>query len=147
MIRATVLWLALTTAAFAVEPDEVLDNPDLEARARTLSQDIRCLVCRNESIDESNAQLAKDLRMLVRERLVAGDTDGEVMDFLVSRYGEYVLLTPRADGVNLLLWWAAPVLFLGGLGIALIYVRGRGKPDAAELTEAEKARVAELMDD
>ena len=144
MIRALVLWLALAGAAFAVEPDEILEDPVLEERARELSKGIRCLVCRNESIDESNAELAKDLRILVRERLLEGDSDEEVIDFLVSRFGEYVLLTPRADGANLLLWWAAPVLFLGGLGIALVYVRGRRENPDEELSEAEKARLAEL---
>ncbi len=146
MIRALLIWLVLAGAAFAVEPDEILDDPVLEERARELSKGIRCLVCRNESIDESNAELARDLRLLVRERLVEGDTDDEVIDFLVSRYGEYVLLTPRATGANLVLWVAAPVLLLGGLGIAAAYLRSRRKNDApAELSEEEKARLADLM--
>lgn len=148
MIRALVLWLALAGAAFAVEPDEILSDPVLEERARELSKGIRCLVCRNESIDESNAELARDLRLLVRERLVEGDSDEEVIDYLVSRFGEYVLLTPRADGVNLLLWWAAPILFLGGLGIAAIYVRGRKEEPAPDgLSDAEKERLSELTRD
>ncbi|MEO0916364.1 MAG: cytochrome c-type biogenesis protein [Pseudomonadota bacterium] len=148
MIRALVLWLALAGAAFAVEPDEILDDPVLEERARELSKGIRCLVCRNESIDESNAELARDLRLLVRERLVEGDSDTEVIDYLVGRFGEYVLLTPRATGANLILWWAAPVLFLSGLGLALIYVRGR-RTDAGPdtLSESEKARLARLIDE
>ncbi|NND18881.1 MAG: cytochrome c-type biogenesis protein CcmH, partial [Silicimonas sp.] len=91
MIRVLLLWLALASAALAVQPDEILQDPALEARARELSKDLRCLVCRNESIDESNAELARDLRILVRERLVEGDTDEEVIDFVVARYGEYVL--------------------------------------------------------
>lgn len=148
MIRTLILWLAMAGAAFAVEPDEMLDDPVLEDRARELSKGLRCLVCRNESIDESNAELARDLRILVRERLVEGDSDEEVIDYLVSRFGEYVLLTPRADGVNLLLWWAAPVLFLGGLGIAALYLRGRGSDPAPEgLSEAEKERLSELTRD
>ncbi len=148
MIRALILWLALASAAFAVEPDEILDDPVLEERARELSKGIRCLVCRNESIDESNAELARDLRILVRERLVEGDSDDEVIDFLVSRYGEYVLLTPRATGANLVLWLAAPVLFLGGLAIALGYVRSlKETPSPETLSESEKARLAELIDD
>lgn len=148
MIRAFLLWLAMAGAALAVQPDEILDDPVLEERARELSKGIRCLVCRNESIDESNAELARDLRILVRERLVEGDSDSEVIDFLVSRYGEYVLLTPRATGANLLLWWAAPILFVSGLGIALVYVRGRrGTPGPEELSKSEKQRLAELMKD
>lgn len=148
MIRVLFLWLAFATAAFAVEPDEILSDPVLEERARELSKGIRCLVCRNESIDESNAELARDLRILVRERLVEGDSDAEVIDFLVSRFGEYVLLTPRATGVNLVLWWAAPVLFLIAMAIALVYVRGRGAPTPTDqLSDAERARLAELVDD
>ena len=145
MIRVLILWLALAGAAFAVEPDEILDDPVLEERARELSKGIRCLVCRNESIDESNAELARDLRILVRERLVEGDTDDQVIDFLVSRYGEYVLLTPRADGVNLILWIAAPVLLLGGLAIAFGYMRSRRDEPAPDgLSDDEKAPLAEL---
>lgn len=148
MIRSFLFWLMLAGAAFAVEPDEILDDPVLEERARELSKGIRCLVCRNESIDESNAELARDLRLLVRERLVEGDSDDEVIDYLVSRFGEYVLLAPRADGVNLLLWWAAPVLFLGGLGIAGVYLRGRREnPVPEELSDAEKERLNELTSD
>src|SRR6056297_550684 len=100
MIRALIFWLVLSGAAYAVEPDEILPDPVLEERARELSKGIRCLVCRNESIDESNAELARDLRLLVRERLVEGDSDTEVIDFVVARYGEYVLLRPTASGAN-----------------------------------------------
>lgn len=145
MIRVLILWLALAGAAFAVEPDEILDDPVLEGRARELSKGLRCLVCRNESIDESNAELARDLRILVRERLVEGDTDEEVIDFLVSRYGEYVLLTPKATGANLVLWVAGPVLLLIGLGVALGYLRSRRPEAMAEaLTDEEKSRLDEL---
>ncbi|MEM6385081.1 MAG: cytochrome c-type biogenesis protein [Pseudomonadota bacterium] len=148
MIRVVFLWLVMATAAFAVQPDEILDDPVLEERARALSKDIRCLVCRNESIDESNAELARDLRLLVRERLVQGDDDEEVIDFLVARYGEYVLLTPRATGANLLLWWAAPILFLIALAIAFVYVRGRRETATGDaLSDAEQARLTELMKD
>ena len=148
MIRVLVLWLAMATAAFAVQPDEILDDPVLEERARELSKGIRCLVCRNESIDESNAELARDLRLLVRERLVEGDSDDQVIDFLVSRYGEYVLLTPRATGANLVLWLAPVILFAIALAIALVYVRGRRDPVTDDgLSEAEKARLAKLMEE
>lgn len=146
MIRTLVLWLMLAGAAFAVEPDEILEDPALEQRAREISKGLRCLVCRNESIDESNAELARDLRILVRERLTGGDSDAEVVDFVVSRYGEYVLLNPRATGVNLILWVAAPALLLGGLGIALMYLRRRQTgPGPEALSDDEKVRVAELL--
>jgi cytochrome c-type biogenesis protein CcmH len=131
-----------------VQPDEVLADPALEARARALSQGLRCLVCRNENIDESNADLARDLRLLVRERLVAGDTDAEVIAYLVDRYGEYVLLEPPATGSNLILWVAGPALLVVALGGAAIYLRRRrSAPEAAAppLSEAERARLAELL--
>lgn len=148
MIRALVFWLALAGTALAVQPDEMLGDPLLEERARELSKGLRCLVCRNESIDESNAVLARDLRILVRERLVEGDTDDEVLDFLVARYGEYVLLSPRATGSSLILYVAGPVMLLAGLGLALFYLRGRrAEPEAEELSEAERERLAQLMDE
>ena len=133
-------------AAAAVQPDEVLDDPVLETRARAISAELRCLVCQNESIDESNADLARDLRILVRERLVEGDTDDEVIDFVVARYGEFVLLRPNASGVNLVLWLAGPILFLLALVMLWASFRGR-KPAASEgLSEAEEARLRELLD-
>lgn len=105
IVSAFLLW---SSAAFAVQPDEQLADPALEARARSISREIRCVVCQSESIDDSNAPLARDLRLLVRERIVAGDTDEEVSDFLVARYGDYVLLKPRVQ-TNTLLLWAAPL--------------------------------------
>jgi len=147
MIRALIFWFALAGSALAVEPGEILDDPVLEERARDISKGIRCLVCRNESIDESNAELARDLRLLVRERLVEGDSDEEVVDFLVSRFGEYVLLTPQANGVNLILWVAGPVLLLGGLGIAFAYLRRRDGGEAPDdLSEEERERLSQLLD-
>lgn len=136
--------------AYAVQPDEVLDDPVLEARARALSVDLRCLVCRNESIDESNAELAREMRLLVRERLVAGDTDAEVIDYLVTRYGEYVLLRPVVGGVNIILWVAAPGMFLLALGTSFVYLRRRRITSEAmpkALSKAEQARLKELMGD
>ena len=149
MIRALVLMLVLAMPAHAVQPDEVLADPVLEARARELSQGLRCLVCRNESIDESNAELARDLRLLVRERLVAGESDLEALQFIVDRYGEYVLLKPLPTGSNLMLWVAGPVMLLAGLGLAGAFVRRRRGTDApvAALTEAESARLAEILKD
>jgi cytochrome c-type biogenesis protein CcmH len=105
-----ILSLMLATPVAAVQPDEILADPVMEERARDISAGLRCLVCRNESIDESNAELARDLRLLVRERLVAGDTNDEVVDFVVDRYGEYVLLRPTLTGANLVLWIAGPVM-------------------------------------
>jgi len=112
MKRLLLILALLASPLWAVQPDEVLDDPALEARARELSQGLRCLVCRNESIDESNASLARDLRILLRERLVAGDSDEEAVDFIVDRYGEYVLLNPQATGANWLLWGAGPLMLL-----------------------------------
>ncbi len=140
--------LALAAPARAVQPDEVLADPALEARARDLSQGLRCLVCRNENIDESNADLARDLRLLVRERLVAGDSDAEVIAWLVDRYGEYVLLEPPATGSNLILWVAGPALLVVALGGAGLYLRRRrSAPEAAAapLSETERARLAEIL--
>ncbi|MEL6517963.1 MAG: cytochrome c-type biogenesis protein [Pseudomonadota bacterium] len=148
MKRLALILCLIAAPVLAVQPDEVLDNPVLEDRARTLSEGLRCLVCRNESIDESNADLARDMRILVRERLVAGDSDEQVIAFLVERYGEYVLLNPTATGANLLLWLAAPGMLLLGGGIAVVYLRGRAKPAAAEtLSDVEKERLAELLKD
>lgn len=151
MIRAVFLLLVLCIAlpAFAVEPDEILDDPVLEDRARELSKGLRCLVCRNESIDESNAELAKDLRLLVRERLVAGDNNDEVIAYVVARYGEYVLLTPQKDGANLLLWLAGPVMFGVALLTAGVYLRSRRSATERKisgLSGDEEARLKELLE-
>lgn len=143
------LILVLAGPAFAVEPDEILDDPVLEERARELSKDLRCLVCRNESIDESNADLARDLRVLVRERLVAGDTNVEVIDYVVDRYGEYVLLRPQATGSNWLLWAAGPAMLLVAAIMSIFYLRGRAAPaarDDNQLTEEERDRLKKILD-
>lgn len=143
-----ILMLALATPALAVQPDEVLQDTALEERARDLSKGLRCLVCRNESIDESNAPLARDLRVLLRERLVAGDTDAEAIDFIVDRYGEYVLLQPTTSGANVLLWAAGPLMLLMALMIGYGYLRRRSlaAPVAAEpLSEAEEARLKDIL--
>ena len=118
MKRLVLILMMLASPLMAVQPDEVLDDPVLETRARDISTGLRCLVCRNESIDESNAELARDLRLLVRERLVAGDTDEQVVAFIVDRYGEYVLLKPKATGANLMLWLAGPIMLLIAAGMA-----------------------------
>ncbi|OED48002.1 cytochrome c-type biogenesis protein [Leisingera sp. S232] len=147
-IMATVVMVP--APVFAVEPDEVLQDPALEARARELSEELRCLVCRNESIDESNADLARDLRVLLRERLVAGDSNSEAIGFIVDRYGEYVLLKPTVRGANLLLWAAGPLMLLAALAIGVFYVRGRArKPKASEqgLSAEEQQRLREILED
>src|SRR5215510_10164486 len=109
-----------TQLSAAVQPGEMLSNPALEARARGLSQQLRCMVCQNESIDESDAPLAHDLRVLVRERLKAGDSDGQVLDFLVARYGEFVLLKPRLSWRTAILWGLPPALLLGGITLLVV---------------------------
>ncbi len=155
MTRAALLALLLALTAplpgpaLAVQPDEILDDPALEARAREISRGLRCLVCRNESIDESNADLARDMRLLVRERLVEGDTDQQVLAFIVDRYGEYVLLQPTLTGSNLALWLAAPAMLLAGGGIALVYLRRRkARPEPEEkLSAEERARLKDLLGD
>ena len=144
------LLLALATPALAVLPDEILPDPALEERARDISAGLRCLVCRNESIDESNATLARDLRLLVRERLVAGDTDQEVVDFVVARYGEYVLLRPTLTGSNIVLWLAPAILLVLGAGLSVVYVRRRAQspaPTEAALSPEEQARLKDLLQD
>ena len=145
-MRRLALLLALVAApAFAVEPDEVLDDPALEARARDISAGLRCPVCRNESIDESNAGVSRDLRLMVRERLVAGDSDAEAVQAVVDRYGEYVLLRPDASGANLILWLAAPgLLFLAG-GVAFVSIRRRASGPEDRLTEDEEARLRDIL--
>jgi cytochrome c-type biogenesis protein CcmH len=152
-LRSIVLALALigTAPALAVQPDEVLADPALEARARALSKELRCMVCQNQSIDDSDAPLARDLRLLVRERLTAGDSDTKVIDFLTARYGEFVLLKPRFNAGTALLWLAPLIaLALGGAGVVAALRRRRAKPESADaaepvLTAAERARVMELL--
>ncbi len=139
-----VLWLA--SPAHAVQPDEILADPGLEARARALSQQLRCLVCRNENIDNSDAGLAGDLRVLLRERLSAGDSDAAAMEFIVERYGEFVLLKPTIQGANLLLWLAGPLMLLAGGALALTMQRRRSaQAEAAPLSADDQARLADLL--
>ncbi len=141
--------LVAPIVAGAVEPDEVLADPVLEARARDLSKELRCLVCQNQSIDDSNAGLAKDLRVLVRQRLVAGDSDDEVLDYVVARYGDFVLLRPPIKPVTYLLWFGPAVIL--ALAIFGLYRMFRGRTSTATgaqpLSEEEMRRVRELMDD
>ncbi|KQX41943.1 hypothetical protein ASD04_17915 [Devosia sp. Root436] len=142
-LRALLLALCLVTPVMALSPDEVLDDPVLEQRARDISAGLRCLVCQNQSIDDSDADLAKDLRVLVRERLLAGDSDEAVRQYLVDRYGEYVLLNPRVNSHTILLWIAAPGLLLIGLGTLLVVGRRRRAVEAG-LSAEEQAALEEL---
>jgi cytochrome c-type biogenesis protein CcmH len=140
--------IAFSTAVLAVEPGEQLADPRQEARARALSTELRCLVCQNQSIDDSNAPLAKDLRVLVREQITVGKTDTEVISYVVARYGEFVLLRPRLTWSTALLW-LAPLLLLGGTGYAL-YTRARrpsAVTQAAPLSDAEEKRLKRLLDE
>ncbi|MFN3547610.1 MAG: cytochrome c-type biogenesis protein CcmH [Mesorhizobium sp.] len=149
LLAALVVALALGLsggAARAVLPDEVLDDPALEARARELSTHLRCLVCQNQSIDDSNAELARDLRVLVRERLVAGDTNEEVIDFVVSRYGEFVLLKPRMNLRNLALW-ATPLVVIGAGGVFLLTRRRRKAGPGDRLSAEEEARLGKILEE
>ena len=151
VLRIFVLALALlgASSALAVQPDEVLPDPALEARARALSKELRCMVCQNQSIDDSEAPLAKDLRVQVRERLKAGDTDQQIEDFVVARYGEFVLLKPRFEPNTFLLWFATPAVFLLAILIVILAYRRRSAAAAAPgaLSEAEERKLKSLIDD
>jgi cytochrome c-type biogenesis protein CcmH len=152
-LRAHLLSLALFLLSLgpapAVQPDEVLPDPALEARARAISESLRCLVCQNQSIDDSDAPLARDLRLLVRERLKAGDSDQKIVDFVVARYGEFVLLKPRLLPHTVLLWFATPVVFAAAL--VLIFLAHRRRKAAgqslAPLSANEKRRLKHLLDE
>jgi cytochrome c-type biogenesis protein CcmH len=145
VVLAAFAALAFATSAVAVEPDEILKDPALEARARALSQGLRCMVCQNESIDESHAPLARDLRLLVRERIQKGDSDAEVRDFLVARYGEFILLEPRLSARTWLLWSVPALVLIAGVGGIALALRRR-TPVPAALTDEEKRRLSALLD-
>ena len=153
-LRPLVIVLSLVAMphALAVQPDEILSDPAQEARARELSRQLRCMVCQNQSIDDSDAPLARDLRILVRERLTAGDSNQQVLDFLVQRYGEFVLLRPRLNWRTAMLWSAAPVLLIGGALVLFLMARRRARggsinssvPHGGALTAAEQTQLAQL---
>ena len=136
-------------AAHAVQPDEIMSDPAKETRARDLSRELRCMVCQNQSIDDSDAPLARDLRLLVRERIATGDSDSQVIDFLVARYGEFVLLKPRISAHTLLLWLAPFAAVVLGGGALIVFLRRRANEPQAraqeQLTPSEQARVSELL--
>src|SRR5213595_1885944 len=151
VLLSLLCWACLFSSARAVQPDEIMAEPAKETRARDLSRELRCMVCQNQSIDDSEAPLARDLRLLVRERIAAGDSDAQVIDFLVVRYGEFVLLKPRLKPHTLLLWLLPPLALAGG-GFALwMHSRRRAKSAAAEdlssskLTAEEEARLERLI--
>jgi cytochrome c-type biogenesis protein CcmH len=147
VLLALFIALAMNAPSFAVQPDEILKDPALEARARHLSSELRCLVCQNQSIDDSEAPLARDLRLLVRERLTQGDSDTQVLDFLVSRYGQFVLLRPRLEFQTILLWGLSPAALLAGMAGLLITARRRRRlaVDAAPLSAEEQQRLSTLV--
>lgn len=147
MIRLLLLLCILAGPVWAVEPSEMLADPALEARARELSTGLRCPICRNESIDESNAALSKELRIILRERITAGDTDAEAVDYMVQRFGEYILLKPQTNGSNWLLWGAGPIMFLLALGVGALTVRRRTRGRVETLSETEQARLDEILRD
>ena len=145
---ALVIALAVPAAALAVEPDEILKDPKLETRARHLSEELRCMVCQNQSIDDSAAPLARDLRLLVRERLTQGDSDSQVLDYLVSRYGEFVLLKPRFELHNFLLWGLPPIALAAGMIALFVTARRRQSVNVQmpALSAAEQQRIATLVE-
>jgi cytochrome c-type biogenesis protein CcmH len=145
----SVVLLALTAApaALAIQPGEMLASPQLEERARTIDKDLRCLVCQNENIDDSDADLAHDLRVLVRKRVMAGDTNEQVKQYVVARYGNYVLLKPPFDSETYLLWFAPALLLLGALGVAFVFYRNGANTRPEPLSPEDAARVAALIDD
>jgi cytochrome c-type biogenesis protein CcmH len=129
-----------------VQPDEMLKDPVLETRARAISANLRCPVCQGETIDDSNAPISRDLRLAVRERLMAGDDDEAVVDYIVDRYGEFVLFMPRAQGSSLILWLAGPAMLLLGAGVAFAMSRKRATaPEAQSLSDEDKRRLADLL--
>jgi cytochrome c-type biogenesis protein CcmH len=145
MIRLLCVLLTIASPVWAVQPDEILTDVMLEARARDISKDLRCLVCRNENIDSSNAGIAKDLRILVRERLVQGDSNEQVIDYVVDRYGEFVLLKPKFSMKNMVPWLAGPVLLLLGLILAGKIISKPKPIQVAKLTDEEEQRLNDLM--
>jgi cytochrome c-type biogenesis protein CcmH len=138
--------LLIGSPAFAVQPDEMLKDPLLEARARAISATLRCPVCQGETIDDSNAPISRDLRLAVRERLMAGDDDEAVVDYIVNRYGEFVLFLPRAQGSSLILWLAGPAMLILGAGVAYAMSRKRAMaPEPQALSDEDKTRLADLL--
>ena len=146
MFRWVMLFCLLAVQALAVQPDEILADPALEARARAITETLRCPVCQGESIDDSSAPISRDLRLAVRARLVAGDSDDQVLDYVTARYGEFVLFKPRMSGSGLVLWLAGPIMLLLGALMAWGFVRRRA-PEPAPITAQEQAELDLLLKD
>lgn len=147
VLAALLLALVVAAPAYAIEPQEQLTDPALEARARTLGQELRCLVCQNELIDDFNADLARDLRTIVRERLTAGDSDQQVLGFVTARYGEYVLLRPPVRAGTLVLWFGPVVLLVAAIIAMTLRRRRRAKAEPAPLSSEEDRRLARLLEE
>jgi cytochrome c-type biogenesis protein CcmH len=147
VLSVILLALAAAPAAVAIQPGEMLANPVQEERARAIDKELRCLVCQNENIDDSNADLAHDLRVLVRKRVMAGDSNEQVKQYIVARYGNYVLLKPPFDSETYLLWFAPALLLLGALGVAFAFYRNGANTRPEPLSPEDAARVAALIDD
>ena len=144
ILLAVAVILGTPSSGYAVEPDEVLPDPALEHRARRLSAELRCMVCQNQSIDDSDAPLAHDIRVLLRERLAAGDSDRQVMDYLVARYGDFVLLKPPLRPYTLILWITPVLVLLGAAGFTIARLRAQRPASVTALTEAERAELARI---
>ena len=147
---AIIIWFALSSIALALDPSEMLDDPALEARARSLDHALRCVVCQSESVASSNAEWAVEARRVIREQVLAGETNDAVVDFFVERYGEFVLMTPRSSGSNWLLWAAGPLMFLLAGGIGFSYLRGRSRAPVmadAHLSADESKRLREILEE
>jgi cytochrome c-type biogenesis protein CcmH len=147
LLGFAILLLAAAPAVLAVEPGEMLSDPALEARAREISKELRCLVCQNQSIDDSSADLARDLRLIVRQRLTAGDSDDQILQYVTDRYGDFVLLRPPVKPATLVLWLAPPLLLIAGVTLSVAYLRRRQRPgeEVRPLSPEERQRLDALL--
>ena len=147
ILFVSICLISCPITVLSVESNEILSDPELEERARAISKNLRCLVCRNENIDDSNAELAKDLRLLVRERLAIGETNKEITNYVVSRYGEYVLLMPRFNLLNWFLWLCGPIMLISGFIVVIWSFKNKSKTNDISLSEKERQRIKELLKD
>ncbi len=147
ILFVSICLISYPITVLSVESNEILSDPELEERARAISKNLRCLVCRNENIDDSNAELAKDLRLLVRERLAIGETNKEIINYVVSRYGEYVLLMPRFNWLNWFLWFCGPLMLILGLSFAIWSLKNKPKTNDILLSKKDQQRLKELLKD